>query len=78
MGNNKGKGLFAKFLSYYKPYKGWFFLDMAMAATSSVLSIISPALVRKVLSFIGVEGTLKYIIILMYKNTLGTLSWGMD
>ena len=65
MGNNKGKGLFAKFLSYYKPYKGWFFLDMAMAATSSVLSIISPALVRKVLSFIGVEGTLKYIIILM-------------
>ena len=65
MGNNKGKGLFAKFLSCYKPYKGWFFLDMAMAATSSVLSIISPALVRKVLSFIGVEGTLKYIIILM-------------
>ena len=65
MGNNKGKGLFAKFLSYYKPYKGWFFLDMAMAATSSVLSIISPALVRKVLSFIGVEGSLKYIIILM-------------
>ena len=65
MGNNKGKGLFAKFLSYYKPYKGWFFLDMAMAATSSVLSIISPALVRKVLSFIGVEGTLKYIILLM-------------
>ena len=65
MGNNKGKGLFAKFLSYYKPYKGWFFLDMAMATTSSVLSIISPALVRKVLSFIGVEGSLKYIIILM-------------
>ena len=65
MGNNKGKGLFAKFLSYYKPYKGWFFLDMAMAATSSVLSIISPALVRKVLSFIGVEGSLKYIILLM-------------
>ena len=65
MGNNKGKGLFAKFLSYYKPYKGWFFLDMAMAATSSVLSIISPALVRKVLSFIGVEGSLKYIIIIL-------------
>lgn len=65
MGNNKGKGLFAKFLSYYKPYKGWFFLDMAMAVTSSVLSIISPALVRKVLSFIGVEGSLKYIIIIL-------------
>ena len=65
MGNNKGKGLFAKFLSYYKPYKGWFFLDMAMPDTSSVLSIISPALVRKVLSFIGVEGSLKYIILLM-------------
>ena len=65
MGNNKGKGLFAKFLSYYKPYKGWFFFFISIAATSSVLSIISPVLVWKVLSFIGVEGTWKYIIILM-------------
>ena len=36
-----------------------------MAAVSSVLSIISPALVRKVLSLIGIEGALKNIIILL-------------
>ncbi len=45
-------------MAYYKPYKGWFFLDLFVAALSSVLSIIAPSLVRKVLSFIqsGTEG----------------------
>ena len=65
MERNKDKRLFSKFLSYYKPYKGWFFLDMAMATLSSVLSIISPAIVREVLSLIGVDGTLKTIISLL-------------
>ena len=65
MERRNNKGLFSKFLSYYKPYKGWFFLDMAMATLSSVLSIISPALVRKVLSLIGVDGALKNIIMLL-------------
>ena len=65
MERNKDKRLFSKFLSYYKPYKGWFFLDMAMATLSSVLSIISPAIVREVLSLIGVNGTLKTIISLL-------------
>ena len=61
----KEKGLFSKFISYYKPYKWWFVLDMAMATLSSVLSIISPIIVRKVLSLIGVEGAIKNIIVLL-------------
>lgn len=65
MEKRNNKGLFSKFISYYKPYKGWFFLDMAMATLSSVFSIISPALVRKVLSLIGVDGALKNIIMLL-------------
>ena len=65
MGENKEKGLFSKFISYYKPYTWWFVLDMTMATLSSVLSIISPVIVRKVLSLIGVEGVLKNIIFLL-------------
>ena len=65
MGENKEKGLFSKFISYYKPYTWWFVLDMTMATLSSVLSIISPVIVRKVLSLIGVEGALKNIIFLL-------------
>lgn len=65
MGNFRNKGIFSRFLSYYGPYKGWFFLDMAMATLSSVLSIISPLLVRKVLALIGVEGALSTIVILL-------------
>ena len=38
---------------------------MAMATLSSVLSIISPLLVRKVLALIGVEGVLSTIVILL-------------
>lgn len=65
MANYRNKGIFSRFLSYYGPYKGWFFLDMAMATLSSVLSIISPLLVRKVLALIGVEGALSTIVILL-------------
>ena len=65
MANFRKKGIFSRFLSYYGPYKGWFFLDMAMATLSSVLSIISPLLVRKVLALIGVEGALSTIVILL-------------
>ena len=38
---------------------------MAMATLSSVLSIISPLLVRKILALIGVEGALSTIVILL-------------
>ena len=65
MANFRNKGIFSRFLSYYGPYKGWFFLDMAMANLSSVLSIISPLLVRKILALIGVEGALSTIVILL-------------
>ena len=65
MANFRNKGIFSRFLSYYGPYKGWFFLDMAMATLSSVLSIISPLLVRKILALIGVEGALSTIVILL-------------
>ena len=65
MANFRNKGIFSRFLSYYGPYKGWFFLDMAMATLSSVLSIISPLLVRKVLALIGGEGALSTIVILL-------------
>ena len=65
MANFRNKGIFSRFLSYYGPYKGWFFLDMAMATLSSVLSIISPLLVRKILALIGLEGALSTIVILL-------------
>ncbi len=46
------KGLIGRFTAYYKPYKGWFFLDMTVAAAASLLSIFAPYFVRKVLSVI--------------------------
>lgn len=46
------KGLLSRFISYYKPYKYWFLLDMAVATLSSLLSIVAPFLVRKVLAII--------------------------
>ena len=62
---NRNKGLFARFISYYRDYRGWFFLDMAMAALSSVLSIVAPILVRRTLSLIGIGGALREIIFLL-------------
>lgn len=38
-----------RFISYYRYYKGLFVLDMSVALLSSVLSVISPALVRNIL-----------------------------
>ena len=42
--------LFRRFCSYYRKYKWWFILDMAVALMSSALSIISPAIVRHILN----------------------------
>ena len=39
-----------RFTSYYRPYKGLFFLDMGVAIFSSILSILFPALTRQLLS----------------------------
>jgi len=38
-----------RFIAYYKPYKGLFFLDMAAAAIGSLLSILFPILTRELL-----------------------------
>ena len=38
-----------RFISYYRYYKGLFALDMIVALLSSVLSVLSPALVRDIL-----------------------------
>ena len=46
------KGLLSRFTAYYKPYKGWFFLDMTVAAAASLLSIFAPYFVRKLLAII--------------------------
>ena len=40
---------FRRFFSYYKPYKGLFWLDMSAAILSSVLSVFFPALTRELL-----------------------------
>ncbi len=48
----KKEGLLKRFAAYYRPYIGWFILDMAAAATASLLSIFAPYFVRKVLAVI--------------------------
>ncbi len=50
------KGLLGRFTAYYKPYRGWFWLDMGVAAAASLLSIFAPYFVRKVLSMIQNPG----------------------
>ena len=39
-----------RFCSYYRYYKGLFALDMSVAFISSLLSLVSPAIVRYILS----------------------------
>ncbi len=46
------KGLLGRFTAYYKPYRGWFWLDMTVAALASLLSIFAPYFVRKLLQII--------------------------
>lgn len=38
-----------RFLSYYRPYKGLFFLDMGVAIFASALAILFPTLTRQLL-----------------------------
>ncbi len=55
--SSSSRGLIRRFITYYKPYKGWFFLDMAVATLSSVLSILAPYFVRKILAIIQGPGS---------------------
>lgn len=45
-----------RFISYYRPYKGLFFMDMGTAVLSAVLSIVFPALTRELLKTYIPEG----------------------
>lgn len=45
-----------RFISYYRPYKGLFFMDMGAAVLSAVLSIVFPALTRELLKTYIPEG----------------------
>ncbi len=61
------KGLIKRFITYYKPYKGWFFLDMAVAVISSILSILAPYFVRRILAIIqGPEDGIVREVIVFY------------
>lgn len=64
---DKKKGLFSRFISYYKPYKFWFILDLVVAFLSSALSIVAPYFVRKVLAIIqGPKEGIVYWVIVFY------------
>ena len=62
----KKEGLLKRFAAYYKPYIGWFVLDMVAAATASLLSIFAPYFVRKVLAVIQNGETTVSPLIVMY------------
>ncbi len=51
-----------KFISYYKPHRGLFFLDMFCAVTASVLAIIFPFLTRSLIGEYLPEGNISKII----------------
>ncbi len=42
-----------RFFSYYRDYKAWFLLDLGVALLASVLSIVVPAIVRKLMNMIS-------------------------
>jgi ABC-type multidrug transport system, ATPase and permease components len=58
--------MFKKFISYYKPYKGLFLLDMVAAVFSSALSILFPVITRHLMG--------EYIPSLMWKNIILSIS----
>lgn len=75
-----------RFISYYRYYKGLFALDMIVALLSSVLSVLSPALVRDILysslpagAFKSVLWTLALILViymLQMGSTYIRIRWG--
>lgn len=71
---SSSRGLIRRFITYYKPYKGWFFLDMAVATLSSVLSILAPYFVRKILAIIqGPESGIVTEVIVFYLSIVLSL-----
>jgi ATP-binding cassette, subfamily B, bacterial len=56
-----------KFINYYKPYKGMFFMDMFCALTLSVIDLVFPIIVRFLLNDVYVMDKgkiLKYVVII--------------
>lgn len=56
-----------KFISYYKPYKGMFFMDMFCALVLSVIDLVFPILVRYLLNDVYIRDRsqiLKYVILI--------------
>lgn len=66
----KKRGLLSRFISYYKPYKYWFFLDMIVATLSSILSILAPYFVRRLLSIIQLPIDGKYSLVVFYLSLI--------
>ena len=53
-----------RFIAYYRPYKGLFFLDMGVAIFASILSILFPTLTRQLLRVEIPDQNLKNMIII--------------
>ena len=53
-----------RFISYYRPYKGLFFLDMGVAVIASLLSILVPTLTRQLLRVEIPEGNFSNMVII--------------
>jgi ATP-binding cassette subfamily B protein len=53
-----------RFVSYYRPYKGLFLLDLGMAVLSSILAILFPALTRHLLSVEIPAGNLRAMVVI--------------
>ncbi|MBJ2355684.1 ABC transporter ATP-binding protein, partial [Sphaerochaeta sp. S2] len=53
-----------RFIAYYRPYKGLFFLDMGVAIFASILSILFPTLTRQLLRVEIPNQNLKNMIII--------------
>ncbi len=79
------KSLFSRFMSYYKPYRGLFFLDMLVAAAASVLSILAPYFVRRVLALLDTPSSemvvfyLSLVLVLYIMDAVCTfvrIKWG--
>lgn len=53
-----------RFIAYYRPYKGLFFLDMGVAIFASILSILFPTLTRQLLRVEIPDQNLKNMVII--------------
>ncbi len=55
--------LLKRFISYYKPYKKWFFLDMACALMIAVADLFYPMITRQIINDFVPNKKLKFMIV---------------